>query len=87
MNIVICHNYAHRLLANGMVESTPWEGTLVENNKWAVRRPEDMDLSGGDVELIRDMLKKMSFVFRGTERRLPEAIKLPSAVTNAMEPR
>lgn len=77
MNVLIAHGYGHRLLNNGILESAPVAdtkkggGLSIVNADWQQRSSEEMDLSGGDVELIRNQLKFLGHVFFSDERRLP----------------
>lgn len=70
MNIILCHGYAHRLLVDGRIESAPYEGGILVED-WQSRSEDSMDLSGGDFELIRNMLTVLAGVFPTSEPRVP----------------
>ena len=87
MNIVICHGYAHRLVETGEVQSCPvaseaanGQGSiLLDGGSWHNRAASEMDLSGGDEALVREMLERMGHIFVDGLTRLPHAEKLPEA--------
>jgi len=78
MTILVTHNFAHRLLFNRIMESAPVlkmnQGALeIDQKQWAQRQPDSMDMSGGDYELVKSMLKQLTFVFPANLRRTPQA--------------
>lgn len=88
MNIIAAHGYAHRLRADGFVESAPMleEKEVLLIGDWKIRDREAMDLSGGDYEFIRNELVRLSELFVAVGRRLPvqdvpqEPLKNPSEI-------
>jgi len=64
MTIFILGSYAHRILNNGLVESTPVvktdEGILIPDSGWQERSKAEMGLTGGDFALIRSELSRFS---------------------------
>lgn len=87
MNIVIAHGYAHRLLRNNIIESTPYAGQDEGFLVWKQRSAEEMDLSGGDVELIRRTLELFGHIFPSNEQRLPGKVRESKQTANPMEPK
>ena len=77
MNVLIAHGHGHRLLNNSILESAPVSdtkrggGLSILDADWQQRSAEEMDLSGGDLELIRSQLQLLGHVFFAGERRLP----------------
>ena len=86
MNAIIAHGYAHRLLRNNTLESTPMTRKGDIGDSWRPRSTDEMDLSGGDIDLIRQMLERLSFVFPTDERRLPVQAGKKEEPVNPMEP-
>ena len=94
MNIVIAHGFAHRLLNNGTVESSPvrivrdQEGNEIQaiRGPWQSRLPSTMDLSGGDFELIRLTLDRFRAVFFDNGPRTPRVKELKRQGVNPLSP-
>lgn len=70
MNIVVAHGFAHRRMSNGLVESAPFD-QVHDDTAWAQRSLEEMDLTGGDFELIAELLERLSYIFALDVRRVP----------------
>jgi len=73
MNIVIAHGHAHRLMTNGIVQSAPVRMTdtgLVIEREFEQRNTDDMDITGGDFEFIRELLERLSYIFADGQKRL-----------------
>lgn len=95
MSIVIVHGYAHRLTQAGIIESAVavednrtdvLDGITVYRADWHQRGPESMDLLGGDYELIRELLQRLSDVFKDGQRRTPVTpIEYEAVVIDAMK--
>jgi hypothetical protein len=76
---IVAHGYAHRLLNNGIVESTKvrevrdQEGQTIYafRDPWQAKLPSQMDLSGGDFELIRLTLDRFRAIFFDDGPRTP----------------
>lgn len=86
MNIIISHGFAHRLRNDGIVESCPVvrqelpqddvpDMTALLDADWEIRNLEDMDLTGGDYSVIKDMLFRLRDIFSVAGRRLPVTSK------------
>ena len=94
MNVVIAHGYAHRLLNNGIVESTPvrevrdQEGNSIWafRGPWQAKLPSQMDLSGGDAELIRLTLERFRAVFFDNGPRTPRVKELKRKGIDPLSP-
>ena len=75
MTFLICHNFAHRMTASGVMESTPLmaegDAIAVDEHGWMQRLPQTMDLSGGDITEIESMLVRLNGLFPGDYQRLP----------------
>lgn len=71
MIIIQIHNFAHRILNNGLVESAPVFSNGVVG-EWEFRSAESMDLTGGDEEHIRHTLQRLAVMFPG-DYRLPRS--------------
>lgn len=90
-SVLISHGFAHRLLHGNIIESTPVlkinrkDGLVVDNEKWMQRQPDDMDLSGGDYELIKSTLEHLAFVFPTGARRTPAQRPQAPEVVEAMD--
>lgn len=87
MNIIIAHGYAHRMLNNGLVESTPVVTVPSDAGPiftlrpdWKLRSPQQMDLGGGDMELVRLSLDQFRHIFFDEKPRLPYSEKDVKAV-------
>jgi hypothetical protein len=80
MITVQVHGFAHRLLNNGLVQSAPVaeDGTFGE---FDFRGAAGMNLSGGDEELIRSTLERLTSVFPA-EYKLPVAQPTDTAVSH-----
>lgn len=57
---ITCHNFAHRLLNNNVLESAEVfeDGSIGE---FSIRGEQEMNLSGGDIALIRECIERLSF--------------------------
>ena len=94
MTIILTHGYAHRLLNTGTVESCPvrevrdQEGTqiLALRGPWQPMLPSQMDLSGGDSELIRLTLERFRPVFFDDGPRTPRVKELKREGINPLSP-
>ena len=71
MIILQVHNYQHRLLNSGILESAEVfeDGTVGE---FSIKGDQEMNLSGGDVSLIRECIERLSF-------SIPADYRLPFA--------
>lgn len=60
MITITVHNYQHRLLSNGIIESAEVyeDGTVGD---FSQRDEKEMNLTGGDLSLIRDCIERLSF--------------------------
>ncbi len=71
MIVVVTHQWAHRLRADGVMES----GKLVANTwsltKFEQRTPESMEMSGGDYDFIQTELTRLVEVFRNRIEPMP----------------
>jgi len=93
MNIVIAHGYAHRMLRNGMIESAPVIAVPSDRGpiftirpEWKPRAALQMDLSGGDFELIRLTLDQYRHVFFDDSPRLPHSTHGKQEVPSMSDP-
>lgn len=81
--IVIVHDFAHRLLDNGILESTPVEiskaGSYIVKNDWEPRSGNQMEMTGAEVAMLQDDLRKYSLVFH-------EGYRLPRTTVQNPEP-
>lgn len=94
MNIIICHAYAHRLLNSNLIESAPvceskQEGgwLMIADLSWQQRTAESMDLTGGDMELIRSHLEWYGHAFPDDRQRLPHVTPETPSAPGAMDVR
>jgi hypothetical protein len=86
MVLVISHSHAHRLLKGGTIQSAPFlkhgigaEAVYTIREKdFCQRDPVEMNLTGGDQELIRNDLERMNQV-------LQEDYRLPSTTSTVVE--
>lgn len=69
MIIVQVHNFSHRLIADGRMESAPVGRHL--NPEWQQRAPESMGMSGGDYDFILQHLRSLVEVFKDRIEPLP----------------
>ena len=79
MNIIICHGYAHRLRETGQIESMPLVDMVNLDGEWIPRSSDSMDLTGGDVEFIRETLERFAHLFQDGMVRLPHSQPPPLA--------
>jgi hypothetical protein len=94
MTIIMTHGYAHRLLGTGTVESCPVrkvrdaEGNeiLALRGPWQARLPSQMDLTGGDSELIRLTLERFRPVFFDDGPRTPRVKDAKREKVNPLSP-
>ena len=86
MVIIVSHTHGHRLLKGGTIQSAPFlkHGVgaeavyTVREKDFCQRDPAEMNLTGGDQELIRNDLERMNQV-------LQEDYRLPSTTPQATE--
>lgn len=95
MVMFIVNGWAHRMLNNGLVESSPVKVVPGEDPKdtafivkgpWALRTQESMGMSGGDSEYIRAELSRMDLVFANLDR-VPKNMRVQHIQPNPVGPR
>ncbi len=89
-NLLICHGYAHRLLKNGLIESTPVKKqastTVIDDSDWKIRQHREMDMSGGDISEVKMQLTRLNAIFYSNETRMPSAEPLKPVVRESVVP-
>lgn len=79
-NILICHNWAFRLLGNGILESAPVKITTmkveIDNSAWEIRGGNSIDFTGADMSEIQSQLQRMNAIFYDNKARVPSSSPL-----------
>ncbi len=74
-NILITHNWAFRLLGNGIIESAPVKNTTmkveVDNSLWEPRSGNMMDMTGADMSEVQSQLQRLNAIFYDNKARVP----------------
>lgn len=74
-NVVIVHGFAHRLMQNGSIESTPVvtseTGNYISDSDWQVRGGNSMDHTGADLSEIFSQLQRLNAIFYDNNVRVP----------------
>lgn len=67
---LIIDNHAHRLLNNGQVESADIKDGQIDEKSWSLRMGgEGMNLSGGQMFTIHQLLSNINNMFPKTEQK------------------
>jgi len=76
-NILITHNWAHRLLTNGIIESAPVKATTlsitIDNSQWQNRGGSSMDMNGADLSEVQSQLQRLNAIFYDNHVRVPKS--------------
>jgi hypothetical protein len=87
MIVAIVHGFAHRILNNGLMQSAPVisEGDEIVIGEFDFHAAEEMQLGGGDEELIRSTLERFASVFPA-DYKLPHAEKIETKESHVVAP-
>jgi hypothetical protein len=88
MILIVTHNYVHRHLRGGIVQSAPLheDGGIysVKEDEFAIFDPSAMGMTGGDSEEVRHSLMRLNQIFE-KNYRLPTSEKATQAAVSGAQ--